>query len=572
MNRPNRLKPALMACAAGLSLLAAQPAFAQTIDSTKLLELMVAKGLVTREEADGLLAQATVAPTPAPVPAGGVANGVQTIPYIPQVVRDQIKEELRAELGTQAQAQGWSAPGQTPEWTRGITLSGDVRVRGEGVFMDDNNADIFVDYGAINAGGGQNINDRTPGYVGPPYLNTLEDRQRARIRARFGLKAQIDSWISAEVRVVTGNDTSPVSTNQTLGGGDEFGKYALWLDRAAIRLTPMQDVALDFGRFANPFWTGDLVFDDDINFDGVAVSARRALNPAFAVFGTAGAFPIFNTDFNFGSRNAPEGKGGPFESRDKYLLAAQLGLDWTPRDDVRVRAAVGYFNFDGVEGEVSKPCQFYETVCDTDPTRPQFQQFGNTMFPIRNVVADPLNPITSPENQYFGLASAYEVLNVRASLDFNAFDGVGFRVEGDFVENLGIDNALMRLRAVNNLGPSTTIPDPTNTNGTVTLPGAWDGGSSGWSLKLTAGKLDLASRGDWNVHAGYRRLESDAVLDAFTDSDFHLGGTNSQGWTVGGAYAFGKNTAVSARWLSAEEIAGAPLSADRLLIDLLTRF
>lgn len=568
MNRPNRLKPALMACAAGLSLLAAQPAFAQTVDSAKLLELMVAKGLVTREEADGLLAQATVAP----VPAGGVANGVQTIPYIPQVVRDQIKEELRAELGTQAQAQGWSAPGQTPEWTRGITLSGDIRVRGEGVFMDDNNADIFVDYGAINGGPGQNINDETPGYVGPPYLNTLEDRQRARIRARFGLKAQIDSWISAEVRVATGNDSSPVSTNQTLGGGDEFGKYALWLDRAAIRLTPVQDVAVDFGRFANPFWTGDLVFDDDLNFDGVAVSAHHAPNSAFAVFGTAGAFPIFNTDFNFGSRNAPEGKGGPFESRDKYLLAAQLGLDWTPRDDVRVRAAVGYFNFDGVEGEVSKPCQFYETVCDTDPTRPQFQQFGNTMFPIRNVVADPLNIDTSPENQYFGLASAYEVLNVRASLDFNAFDGVGFRVEGDYVENLGLDDAMMRLRAVNNLGPSTTVPDPTNANGTVTLPGAWDGGSSGWSVKLTAGRLDLGSRGDWNVHAGYRHLESDAVLDAFTDSDFHLGGTNSQGWTVGGAYAFGKNTAVSARWLSAEEIAGAPLSADRLLIDLLTRF
>src|SRR5690606_14046331 len=212
-----------------------------------------------REEADGLLAQATVAPTPAPVPAGGVANGVQTIPYIPQVVRDQIKEELRAELGTQAQAQGWSAPGQTPEWTRGITLSGDIRVRGEGVFMDDNNADIFVDYAAINAGGGQNINDKTPGYVGPPYLNTLEDRQRARIRARFGLKAQIDSWISAEVRVATGNDSSPVSTNQTLGGNGEFGKYALWLDRAAIRLTPAQDVTLDFGRFGNPFWTSELL-------------------------------------------------------------------------------------------------------------------------------------------------------------------------------------------------------------------------------------------------------------------------------------------------------------------------
>lgn len=572
MNRPNRLKPALLACAASLGLLAGQPAFAQSVDSAKLLELMVAKGLVTREEADGLLAQATVAPAPPPVPAGGVVNGVQTIPYIPQIVRDQIKDELRAELGTQAQTQGWAAPGQTPEWTRGITLSGDIRVRGEGVFMDESNADIFVDYGAINAGAGQNINENTPGYVGPPYLNTLEDRQRARIRARFGLTAQIDSWISAEVRVATGNDSSPVSTNQTLGGGDEFGKYALWLDRAAIRLTPVEDVALDFGRFGNPFWTGDLLFDNDLNFDGVAVSARRAVNPEFAVFGTAGAFPIFNTDFNFGSRNAPEGKGGPFESKDKYLLAAQLGLDWAPRDDVRLRVAVGYFNFDGVEGEVSSLCQFYETVCDTDPTRPQFQQFGNTMFPIRNVAADPVNPTTSPENQYFGLASAYEVLNVRASLDFAAFDGVGFRIEGDYVENLGLDDARTRARAVNNLGPSSFIPDPNDANGVVEIHGPWDGGSSGWSVKLTAGQLDLASRGDWNVHAGYRHLESDAVLDAFTDSDFHLGGTNSQGWMVGGGYALGKNTAFSAVWLSAEEIAGAPLSVDRLLIDILTRF
>ena len=174
--------------------------------------------------------------------------------------------------------------------------------------------------------------------------------------------AQIDSWISAEVRVATGNDSSPVSTNQTLGGNGEFGKYALWLDRAAIRLTPAQDVTLDFGRFGNPFWTSELLFDEDLNFDGAALAARRALNPELAVFGTAGAFPIFNTDFNFGSRNAPEGKGGPFESKDKYLLAAQLGLDWTPRDDMRVRAAVGYFNFEGVEGEVSSPCQFLSLI------------------------------------------------------------------------------------------------------------------------------------------------------------------------------------------------------------------
>ncbi|ATQ44565.1 putative porin [Caulobacter mirabilis] len=571
MNRTNRLKPALLACAAGVTLLAS-PALAQTVDPNKLLELMVAKGLVSRAEADAMIAEATTAPAKPPVPAGGVANGVQTIPYVPQVVRDQIKAELKAELGTQAQAQGWAEPGQTPEWTRRLTLYGDLRVRGEGVFMDDGNADIFEDFGAINAGAGQNINDKTPGYVGPPYLNTREDRQRARIRARLGLKARIDDWISAEVRLATGNDSSPVSTNQTLGGGAGFGKYEIWLDRAALRLTPVEGVAVDVGRFANPFWTSELLFDDDLNFDGVAFSLNQKVRSDLTVFGTVGAFPIFNTNFNFGSRNAPEGKGGPYASKDKYLLASQLGVEWTPRDDLRLRLAAGYFNFEGVQGEVSKPCQFYEVVCSTDPTRPQFQQFGNTMFPIRNVVPNPNDPIGSPENQYFGLASPYEIVNVRGSADFAAFNGWKVRFEADYVKNLGVDESVMRARAVNNLGPTQRIPDPKNTNGTILVPGKWDGGSQGWSTRLTVGDIDLVERGDWNLSFGYRYLESDAVLDAFTDSDFHLGGTNSQGWTVGGAYAFGRNTSIGFRWLSAEEIADAPLSVDKLLIDLQTRF
>jgi Putative porin len=170
MNHLSRLKHALLACTAGLSLMAANPVIAREVDSTRLLELMVAKGLVTREEADGLIAEASTRPASLPpVPAGGVdAQGVQTIPYVPAVVRDQIKAELKAELGTQAQTQGWAAPGQTPDWTRRIQIYGDVRVRGEGRFYDEGNADIFTNYGAINTGDPQNINDKTPGWVAPP--------------------------------------------------------------------------------------------------------------------------------------------------------------------------------------------------------------------------------------------------------------------------------------------------------------------------------------------------------------------------------------------------------------------
>lgn len=596
-----RLKAALLACAAGAAL-TASPAFAQDIDAGRLLDLMVQRGLVTAEEAAQLRAEAAASPTPAraPVPQAGVAaDGTQTVTYVSPVVREQIVEQVRAELGTQAQAEGWSRPGETPEWTRRVQLYGDVRMRGEGRFYDDGNADIFADYGAINAGPGQNINDQTPGYISPPFLNSLEDRQRFRVRARLGVRAQIDDWISADIRLATGSSNSPVSTNQTMGQ-DGTGKYHIWLDRAALRLTPVEGVAIDFGRFANPFWTSDLVYDNDMNFDGLAISGNAPVGERFSVFGSAGAFPVFNTDLNFGSRNAPTapetgedtypGLRGPYPSQDRYLFAAQAGFDFKPTDRINVRLAGAYFHYDNVQGKVSAPCYYYEVTCSTDATRPAFQQFGNTMFPIRNVIPDPLNIPQSPENQYFGLASDYRMLNIRGAVDYRASDRFAVRLEGDFVKNLAFDRDLLRGtyteadgwsgRAVNNLGPAIRVPDPLNPGNTIWQDGAFEGGDIGWSARLTVGSvLNLnwygdwvAQTGDWNAFIGYRRLESDAVIDAFADSDMHIGGTNNRGWTIGGNYAIGRNTIFGARWLSAEEVAGAPFSVDRVFVDIMTRF
>ena len=578
----NRLKPVLLACAMGAAGLAS-PAFAQQVDPNKLLELMVAKGLVSRAEADAMIAEASTRPVrqaEASIPAGGIdADGTQTIPYVPQVVRDQIKAELRAELAGQAQAEGWAKPGETPEWTRRISLYGDVRLRGEQRFYDNGNSDIFTDFGAINHGDPQNINSKAPGWIPPAFVNTLEDRRRFRLRARLGVKARIDDWISADVRVATGSDNSPVSTNQTLGA-DGTGKYQLWVDRAAIRLTPLKEVNIDLGRFANPFWTSDLLYDYDMNFDGVAVSGSLDVDRRLRLFGTAGAFPVFNTALNFGSRNAPEGRGGPYKSRDKYLFAVQAGVEVKPVETVGIRLAGAYFRYTGVDGRVSSPCYWYELVCSTDATRPAFQQFGNTMFPIRNIIPDPNDPVGSPANQYFGLASRFRILNLRAAIDYRPSERFGVRAEGDYVRNLDWDRSTVAARAVNNLGPDITVPNPDKPGDTMKIPGTYQGGNSGWGVRLTIGSvLNLngqgdwqAKPGDWNAFAAYRRLESDAVIDGFADSDLHIGGTNNKGWSIGGNYAFARNTIVGVRWLSADTIADAPFSVDRLFVDIMTRF
>ena len=44
------------------------------------------------------------------------------------------------------------------------------------------------------------------------------------------------------------------------------------------------------------------------------------------------------------------------------------------------------------------------------------------------------------------------------------------------------------------------------------------------------GYPEIKNRWDWRVYGYYKYLEADAVIDAFTDPDFHFGGTNARGW------------------------------------------
>ena len=97
-------------------------------------------------------------------------------------------------------------------------------------------------------------------------------------------------------------------------------------------------------------------------------------------------------------------------------------------------------------------------------------------------------------------------------------------------------------------------------------------GGNAYMLQATLGKASPAARGDWNVLLGYKRIEPDALPDAYNDSTFHLGGTNARGYYLGGAYAIDKNTWFSGRWTSSREVFGSALSIDTLQIALNVRF
>jgi len=123
---------------------------------------------------------------------------------------------------------------------------------------------------------------------------TGQDVNRQRIRFRYGFDAKVADDLKVGARLATGSTTDPISTNQTLN--TSFNHKTLVLDRAFAEYTPevasLNEVKLTGGVMANPFWTlGQLVWDEDLNFDGVAVHLAKELGPV-TLFTNDGVFSL----------------------------------------------------------------------------------------------------------------------------------------------------------------------------------------------------------------------------------------------------------------------------------------
>ncbi len=558
-----------------MTCLLASPAHADE-QTVKLIQLLIQKGILSPNQAHDLLRETSprsrhtaaapgpIEEAPAPVPGSQIR-----VTYVPQFIRRQIADEVRAQVMDQAQTEGWAAPDALPEWTKRFKLFGDIRVREQSDMFDRNNYNQFVNFNSINNGSPFDANSyvNTAGQANPPFLNTTEDRNRFRLRARIGVEAYIDDWVRAVIRIGTGQDDGPVSPNQTLGTGSsalgasgDFAKPALWLDRGYFELRPLPQVTLYAGREPNPYLPSDLMFYPELGFDGFAATGRQAFGPV-TVFGTAGAFPLFNTAFDF-STNSPVKYG----SNNSYLAALQAGATWQARPTLLGILGIGIFDYLNVQGAVSQPCgiqaagQFY---CNTDDTRTPFEQFGNTLYAIRNIVPAPGFTLP-PDPQYYGLASRFDVLDIHPRVDVTTYHPIDLSIEGEFIKNLAYDQAEILTH-----GPAAGPIGPQNNIGSN---GHYQGGDTGYMVKATLGQLEMHKLWDWNVSLSYRYLESDATLDAIADSEFHEGGTNAQGYILGANLDIARNTWLNFRYMSAQAISGPHYGTDQIYFDLNSSF
>lgn len=517
-----------------------------------LVDELVKQGVISADRAAEMKAQAALKAreqaAQAGIEAGRVADApppgdaVVRVPYVPEFVKDEIRAEVRAELRDEvtrdvvavAKAEKWGTADALPGWVSRLGLSGDLRLRGLGVYFDDGNNPTIPDFQAINEAGG------AAAAGADVFLNSTEDTQRGQVRLRLGMEANPSDNFTVVTRLATGNDVDPTTRNQRLG--DYNRPFDVFVDLAYLewRSAGRSDPAgwtLRGGRLVNPFRRTALLFDDDLTFDGMTASWRADLfDRGQAVFANAGGFALLAEESN------------PFDdgTNDKYWWGFQGGIDVDLSENLGLVFATAYYDFVNLVGERN---EFNGTAKDW--TAPAFLAKGNTVFDIRNDL--------DPDTQLFALAADFELLDVMFELDYRRFDPVHVTLRGDFVRNLGFEKQ-----------------DVASLVGTSVRER-----SRGWLAELEVGHPEMLAAWNWSVFGGYRYLQRDAVLDSFTDSDFHAGGTDAQGWIAGANLGLATNVWLRARWLSADEIDGAPagfaapfepLAIDVLQVDLNARF
>lgn len=169
-----------------------------------------------------------------------------------------------------------------------------------------------------------------------------DDRNRNRIRARIGIAGKVNDEVDVKLRLASGDSSAATSTNQSLDGS--FSSKDLWLDLAYFDYHPRSIKNLNVlgGKIKNPYFMpgkSDLMWDSDVNPEGVAAKYRCQLNETIEFFGAMGGYYVEERS----------------TSADSSLWGAQGGLKCKlpGYDKVTLTAGGGYYDFANAKGRAT---------------------------------------------------------------------------------------------------------------------------------------------------------------------------------------------------------------------------
>jgi Putative porin len=406
-----------------------------------------------------------------------------------RLITDQEAEEVRTELvkeSASTAAGKWKLSTPITE----VELYGDVRLRYE------------------YRGGRLPDHDQ----FGQDNQNDWYERHRERYRLRVGLRGTLaDDWFFG-LRLETNSD--PRSTNVTFGGESSGGPFAkgddgIFVGQAYFGYTGFPDFKFTGGRMPQPLLTTSLVWDDDINPEGLAEQWKHTFT------------------FNLGGG----GGGGQSYSKEGKAVVTQS-------EPFKLKLDV-FANFAQFVYDDENP----ENPIGPNPTLPANTPGGQAGQKIPTTDAFMLAwqvgaRLTFPNNVYFQLAPTIynytgngDTFNVHFQGDpggnqtginsllvFDMPMEVGWklwnlpmRIFGDFAVNFDADD---RAAAAGHAG----------------------GGGQRYAWELGLGVGQLKAKGDWEIRAWWQHSDQFSLDTNLVDSDIFDARVNIQGIAVKAGY------------------------------------
>ena len=223
-----------------------------------------------------------------------VAKQQEEIRHLKQQLEDQkavAQEASKKEgVGVDSVAVKESKEKKKSEWTERVKLSGDLRLRYEGIYnREKREADGST--------------------------TDLPNRDRYRIRARLFVDGKISDEIGAHFMICTNQDSNKEATTTNQSFSHDFNDKDIYLHRAYATYKPqwLQGLELTAGKFKNTFLHTDIMWDPDVNPEGIYERYQHQSWDTFKPFVHLGQMQV-------NEENS--------QSDDAALFIYQGGFDW----------------------------------------------------------------------------------------------------------------------------------------------------------------------------------------------------------------------------------------------------
>lgn len=382
-----------------------------------------------------------------------------------------------------------------PSWVERIKLSGDFRLRYDSQWRDEASADYR--------------------------------RDRERFRLRLGMEAKTSDTTKVGVRLDSG-------TGEQNGTNASFDDHArgkgIWIDQAYFDWKATDFLKITGGKQANPLFTSQLVWDADVNPEGVAENFTVKMNDNAKLFVSLGQWVI--EELNSKEFNT-----------DPMMMNYQAGADINLVENIGLTIAATYYDFKNLED-----LAWSEGVLKDDTTF-----LGGNQGLSQQMIFDADGNLLNE----FGCVEIGTKLSIKKALP------VPVSLFAFYIKNLDQDIDDLVDDGVN----------PGDSDPAKLLAYGGDDRDSGWQLGFDVGSKK--KKGDIYFQYFYQEIEDYAFPAVFVDSDFHGGGTNNKGHKADVVYCFTDNVSLTASGALAEredEDKDGKRDEDRLQLDALFKF